>query len=157
MCVERRKPSTGDHDLMAVEHTLSIIKPNAMQKNVIGNIFNRFEANNLSIVALKMIHLTRQQAEDFYQEHSTKPFFNNLCSFMSSGPICVQVLEGENAILLNREIMGATNPAEADLGTIRADFGDSLDANAVHGSDSPDSARREVAFFFTKEEMFPQT
>lgn len=136
---------------MAVERTLSIIKPNAIQKSVIGNIFSRFEANGLRIVALKMIHLTRRQAEDFYQEHSAKPFFDNLCSFMSSGPICVQVLEGENAILLNREIMGATNPANADQGTIRADFGDSLDENAVHGSDSPSSAQREVEFFFTRE------
>ncbi len=141
---------------MAVERTLSIIKPNAMQKSVIGNIFNRFETNNLKIVALKMIHLTRQQAEEFYQEHSKKPFFDNLCAFMSSSPICVQVLEGENAILLNRKIMGATNPEEAEFGTIRADFGDSLDANAVHGSDSPDSARREVAFFFAEEEIFSQ-
>ena len=142
---------------MAVERTLSIIKPNAMQKSVIGNIFNRFETNHLKIVALKMIQLTRQQAEDFYQEHSEKPFFDNLCAFMSSSPICIQVLEGENAILLNRKIMGATNPEEAEFGTIRADFGDSLDANAVHGSDSPDSARREVAFFFAEEEIFSQT
>ncbi|MYD45346.1 MAG: nucleoside-diphosphate kinase, partial [Gammaproteobacteria bacterium] len=127
------------------------------QKSVIGKIFNRFETNNLKIVALKMIHLTRQQAEDFYQEHSNKPFFENLCSFMSSSAICVQVLEGENAILLNRKIMGATNPEEAEIGTIRADFGDSLDANAVHGSDSLDSARREVAFFFKADEIFPQT
>ena len=141
---------------MAVERTLSIIKPNAIQKCVIGNIFNRFETNNLRIVAVKMIHLTRQQAEDFYSEHSSKPFFDNLCTFMSSSPICVQVLEGENAILLNREIMGATNPAHADAGTIRADFGDSLDANAVHGSDSPESARREVEFFFDQEEIFSQ-
>ena len=141
---------------MSVERTLSIIKPNAMQKNVIGNILSRFEANNLRIVALKLVHLTRQQAEDFYQEHSTKPFFDNLCTFMSSSLICVQVLEGENAILLNREIMGATNPADADLGTIRADFGDSLDANAVHGSDSPDSAQREVVFFFTEKELHTQ-
>lgn len=141
---------------MAVERTLSIIKPNAIQKCVIGNIFNRFETKDLRIVALKMIHLTRQQAEDFYDEHSSKPFFDNLCTFMSSSPICVQVLEGENAILLNREIMGATNPAHADLGTIRADFGDSLDANAVHGSDSPESAQREVAFFFNEEEIFSQ-
>ena len=156
MHLEQREHSQGDPDLMAVERTLSIIKPNAMQKSVIGNIFNRFETNNLRIVALKMIHLTRQQAEDFYQEHSKRPFFDNLCTFMSSSPICVQVLEGENAILLNRKIMGATNPEEAELGTIRADFGDSLDANAVHGSDSPDSARREVAFFFGEEEIFPK-
>lgn len=130
-----------------------MIKPNAIKKNVIGNIFSRFEANGLRIIALKMIHLTRGQAEDFYQEHSGKPFFENLCSFMSSSPICVQVLEGENAIRLNREIMGATNPANADRGTIRADFGDSLDENAVHGSDSTSSARREVEFFFTEEEL----
>lgn len=138
---------------MGVELTLSIIKPNAMQKNVIGDIFSRFESNNLRIVALKMIQLTRQQAENFYAEHSSKPFFDNLCTFMSSSPVCVQVLEGENAILLNREIMGATNPVEADRGTIRADYGDSLDANAIHGSDSPHSAQREIAFFFTDEEL----
>ena len=139
---------------MAVERTLSIIKPNAVQKSVIGNIFSRFETNGLRIVALKMINLTRQQAEDFYQEHSEKSFFSNLCTIMSSGPISVQVLEGENAILLNREIMGATNPAEAELGTIRADFGDSLDENGVHGSDSPTSAQREIAFFFTDQELY---
>ncbi len=142
---------------MAFERTLSIIKPNAIKKNIIGNIFSRFEANGLRIIALKMIHLTRTQAEDFYQEHSAKPFFDNLCSFMSSGPICVQVLEGKNAIRLNREIMGATNPENADRGTIRADFGDSLDENAVHGSDSPSSARREVEFFFTEEELHQVT
>ena len=142
---------------MAVERTLSIIKPNAIQKNVIGNIFSRFEANGLNIVALKMTRLTRQQAEDFYQEHSTKPFFQNLCTFMSSGSISVQVLEGENAILLNREIMGATNPANATRGTIRADYGDSVDENAVHGSDSPTSAQRELAFFFTEEELHSRT
>ena len=141
---------------MTVERTLSIIKPNAMQKNVIGNILSRFEDSGLRIVALKMVHLTRQQAEEFYHEHSTKTFFDNLCTFMSSSPISVQVLEGENAILLNREIMGATNPADADLGTIRADFGDSIDANAVHGSDSLDSAQREVAFFFTEDELHIQ-
>lgn len=138
---------------MAVERTLSMIKPNAIKKNIIGNIFSRFEANGLRIIGLKMIHLTRRQAEDFYQEHSAKPFFDNLCSFMSSGPICAQVLEGENAIRVNREIMGATNPANADRGTIRADFGDSLDENTVHGSDSKSSAQREIEFFFAEEEL----
>jgi nucleoside-diphosphate kinase len=138
---------------MAVERTLSIIKPDAVAKNAVGQILSRFEAANLQVVALKMQQLTQAQAEGFYAEHSERPFFNDLVAFMTSGPVSVQVLEGEGAILKNRDLMGATNPKEADAGTIRADFATSIDANAVHGSDSETSAAREVAYFFDDNEI----
>jgi nucleoside-diphosphate kinase len=138
---------------MAVERTLSIIKPDAVAKNVIGEIYSRFEKAGLSIVAAKMLRLSREQAEGFYAEHKGRPFFPALIDFMTSGPVTVQVLEGENAVLKNRELMGATNPKNAEPGTIRADFADSIDANAVHGSDSPASAAREVAYFFASSEL----
>lgn len=133
---------------MAIERTFSIIKPDAVAKNVIGQIYARFEAAGLKIVAARMTHLSRREAEEFYGVHRERPFFKDLVDFMVSGPVMVQVLEGENAIALNRELMGATNPKEADKGTIRADFADSIDANAVHGSDAPETAAVEVAFFF---------
>lgn len=133
---------------MAVERTLSIIKPDAVAKNVIGEIYSRFERANLKIVAAKMAHLSRPQAEGFYAVHRERPFFNALVEFMTSGPVMIQALEGENAIALNRELMGATNPKEAAPGTIRADFAESIDANAVHGSDGPDTARAEIEYFF---------
>jgi nucleoside-diphosphate kinase len=133
---------------MAIERTLSIIKPDAVAKNVIGQIYARFEAAGLKIVAARMLHLTRAQAEQFYAVHKERPFFKDLVDFMVSGPVMVQVLEGENAIARNRELMGATDPKKAAPGTIRADFADSIDANAVHGSDGPDTAAAEVAFFF---------
>jgi nucleoside-diphosphate kinase len=142
---------------MAVERTLSIIKPDAVAKNVIGEIYTRFEKAGLKIVAAKMMHLDDDKAGGFYAEHKERPFFKDLVSFMTSGPIVVQVLEGENAIALNRELMGATNPQEAAAGTIRADFASSIDANAVHGSDSPASAEREVAYFFSDDELCPRT
>lgn len=138
---------------MAIQRTLSIIKPDAVAKNVIGEILARFEKAGLRIVAAKMQQLTREQAEGFYAVHKQRPFFNDLVEFMISGPVLVQVLEGENAILKNREIMGATNPAEADAGTIRADFADSIDANAVHGSDGEETAAQEILFFFKDEEI----
>lgn len=138
---------------MAVERTLSIVKPDAVGKNVIGEILARFEKAGLSIAAAKMVRLTEAQAGGFYAEHEGRPFYNDLVAFMTSGPVVVQVLEGENAIALNRELMGATNPQEAAEGTIRADFAVSVDANAVHGSDSPESAAREIAFFFEAEEI----
>jgi nucleoside-diphosphate kinase len=138
---------------MAVERTLSIIKPDAVAKNAVGQILSRFEAAGLQVVALKMQQLTQEQAEGFYAEHSERPFFNDLVAFMTSGPVSVQVLEGEGAILKNRDLMGATNPKEADAGTIRADFATSIDANAVHGSDSETSAAREVAYFFDDNEI----
>ncbi len=133
---------------MALERTFSIIKPDAVAKNIIGKIYSRFEKNGLKIVASKMLHLTREQAEGFYAVHKERPFFNDLCDFMTSGPVMVQVLEGENAITKNREIMGATNPQEAAEGTIRADFAETVDENAVHGSDAPETAAVEIAFFF---------
>ncbi|MEO5376676.1 MAG: nucleoside-diphosphate kinase [Magnetococcus sp. DMHC-6] len=133
---------------MAVERTLSIVKPDAVAGNVIGQILSRFEAGGLRIVAARMMHLTREQAGDFYDVHRGRPFFNDLTAYMSSGPILVQVLEGEGAIAKNRLIMGATNPAQAAPGTIRADFAKSIEANAVHGSDSFENAAREIAFFF---------
>ena len=133
---------------MANERTLSIIKPDAVAKNVIGEIYSRFEKAGLRIVAARMMHLSREQAEGFYAVHKERPFFDDLVSFMISGPVMVQVLEGEGAILKNREIMGATNPKEAEAGTIRADFAESIDANAVHGSDGPDTAKQEIEFFF---------
>jgi nucleoside-diphosphate kinase len=138
---------------MTIERTLSIIKPDAVAKNVIGEIIRRFEGAHLRVIAAKMMHLTREQAEAFYEIHKSRPFFNGLVTFMISGPVLVQVLEGENAILKNREIMGATNPSEAAKGTIRADFADSIDENSVHGSDSVDTAKAEIAFFFTAQEL----
>lgn len=138
---------------MAIERTLSIIKPDAVAKNVIGQIESRFEAAGLQIVAMKMLQLDDELAGGFYAEHKERPFYNDLVGFMTSGPVVVQVLEGENAIAKNRELMGATNPKEADAGTIRADFAESIDANAVHGSDSPESATREVAYFFQTSEI----
>lgn len=138
---------------MAVERTLSIIKPDAVAKNVIGEIYSRFEKAGLRVVAAKMLRLSREQAEGFYAEHKGRPFFPALIDFMTSGPVTVQVLEGENAVLKNRELMGATNPKNAEPGTIRADFADSIDANAVHGSDATTSAAREIAYFFATSEL----
>ena len=138
---------------MALERTFSIIKPDAVAKNAIGQIVGRFEANGLQIVAQRMEHLTEEKAKGFYAEHDGKGFFNDLVAFMTSGPVVLQVLEGENAILKNRELMGATNPQEAAAGTIRADFAQSIDANAVHGSDAPESAALEIAYFFTPEQL----
>ncbi len=133
---------------MAVERALSIIKPDAVAKNVIGKIYSRFESNGLKIVASRMMHLSRAEAEGFYAVHRERPFFKDLVDFMISGPVMVQVLEGEGAIAKNRELMGATDPKKAEKGTIRADFADSIDANAVHGSDAPETAAVEVAYFF---------
>ena len=133
---------------MAVERTLSIIKPDAVAKNVIGEILARFEKAGLRIVAARMVHLSRQEAEGFYAVHRARPFFKDLVDFMVSGPVMVQVLEGESAIQKNRDLMGATDPKKADKGTIRADFAESIDANAVHGSDAPETARVEIAYFF---------
>jgi nucleoside-diphosphate kinase len=135
---------------MAVEQTLSIIKPDAVKKNVIGQIIARFEKAGLRVVAARMTQLSRAEAEGFYAVHRERPFFKDLVDFMISGPVLVQVLEGENAIALNRELMGATDPKKAAKGTIRADFADSIDANAVHGSDGPETARKEIAYFFPK-------
>lgn len=142
---------------MAIERTLSIIKPDAVAKNAIGEIYTRFEKAGLQIVAAKMMHLTQEQAEGFYAEHKERPFFGALVGFMTSGPVMVQVLEGENAVLTHRDLMGATNPAEAEAGTIRADFAQSIDENAVHGSDSVDSAAREISYFFADEELCERT
>ncbi len=141
---------------MAVERTLSIIKPDAVAKNVIGEIYSRFEKAGLKIVAAKMLHMDDEKAGGFYAEHRERPFFKDLVGFMTSGPVVVQVLEGENAVALNRELMGATNPQEAEAGTIRADFAQTIDANAVHGSDSTQSAAREVAYFFPDSEICPR-
>jgi len=141
---------------MATERTLSIIKPDAVAKNVIGDIYSRFEKAGLRIVAAKMLHLSKEQAEGFYAEHKERGFFNDLVAFMTSGPVMIQVLEGEGAIAKNRELMGATNPQEAAPGTIRADFASSIDANAVHGSDAPESAAREVSYFFSDDEICPR-
>ncbi len=138
---------------MAVERTFSIIKPDATRRNLTGKINARFEEKGLRIVAQKRIKMTRQQAEGFYGVHKERPFFNDLCTFMTSGPVVVQVLEGENAVAKNREIMGATNPANAAAGTIRKDFAESIEANSVHGSDSPDNAKTEIAFFFQPAEI----
>ena len=142
---------------MAIERTFSIIKPDAIAKNVIGEIYSRFERAGLTIIASKMVHLSKERAEGFYAEHSERPFFNDLVSFMTSGPVMVQVLEGENAVLANREIMGATNPVEALTGTVRSDYANSLDENAVHGSDAVASANREIGYFFSDEEICPRT
>jgi len=133
---------------MAVERTLSIIKPDAVQKNVIGQIYSRFEGSGLKIIAAKMVHLSRNEAEGFYAVHRQRPFFSDLVNFMISGPVMVQVLEGESAIQKNRDLMGATDPKKAAKGSIRADFADSIDANAVHGSDAPETASVEIAYFF---------
>ena len=140
---------------MSVERTLSIIKPDAVAKNVIGEIYSRFERANLKIVAARMEHLSLEQAEGFYAVHRERPFFAALVEFMTSGPVMIQALEGENAIELNRELMGATNPQHAEVGTIRADFAESIDANAVHGSDSASSAEREIHYFFDEMEISP--
>ncbi|MFZ5556373.1 MAG: nucleoside-diphosphate kinase [Pseudomonadota bacterium] len=139
---------------MAVERTLSIIKPDAVAKNVIGKIYSRFETNGLKIVAAKMAHLSEREAEGFYAVHRERPFFRNLVKFMISGPVMIQVLEGESAIAKNRELMGATDPKKADPGTIRADFASTIDANAVHGSDSAENAAVEIAYFFPATEIF---
>ncbi len=136
-----------------MERTLSIIKPDAVAKNVIGKIIDRFESNGLRIAAMKKIKLTKEDAAKFYEVHKERPFFNDLCEYMSSGPVVVMVLEGENAVAKNRELMGATNPKEAKPGTIRADFAESIEANAVHGSDSLENAKKEIAFFFAKREI----
>lgn len=138
---------------MAIERTLSIIKPDAVAKGVMGQILSRFEQAGLKIVAAKKMHLSREQAEQFYGVHRERPFFNDLVKFMISGPVLVQVLEGENAIVRNRELMGATNPKDAAPGTIRADFAASIDENAVHGSDAPETAKEEIAFFFKTDEI----
>lgn len=142
---------------MPVEQTLSIIKPDGVEKNLIGEIYSRFEKAGLEIVAARMLHLSKDQAEGFYAVHKERPFFNDLVSYMTSGPVVVQVLQGESAIDRNREIMGATNPADADPGTIRADFADSIEQNVVHGSDGPDTAAQEIAFFFGDDGICPRT
>ncbi|MFK8015928.1 MAG: nucleoside-diphosphate kinase [Gammaproteobacteria bacterium] len=142
---------------MAIERTLSIIKPDAVAKNVIGEILGRFEKAGLKIVAAKMAHLSKEEAEGFYAVHKDRPFFADLVSFMISGPVMIQALEGEGAIAKNRDLMGATNPAEADAGTIRADFAQSIDANAVHGSDAPETAAQEIRYFFGDDGVCPRT
>jgi nucleoside-diphosphate kinase len=142
---------------MAVERTISIIKPDAVAKNVIGQIYARFEKAGLRIVAAKMLHLTREQAGEFYAVHKERPFYGELVDYMTSGPIMVQVLEGEDAVAKNREVMGATNPKDAAAGTIRADFANDITENAVHGSDAAETAKNEIAFFFKPEELCPRT
>ncbi|HYW91005.1 MAG TPA: nucleoside-diphosphate kinase [Gammaproteobacteria bacterium] len=141
---------------MPVERTLSIVKPDAVAKNLIGQIYSRFEKGGLHVVAARMMHLTRGQAEAFYAIHRERPFFNDLVAFMTSGPVMMQVLQGDDAIARNRELMGATNPKEAAAGTIRADFAESIEANAVHGSDAPETAVREIAFFFAEIDICPR-
>jgi nucleoside-diphosphate kinase len=141
---------------MAVERTLSIIKPDAVAKNVIGKIYSRFETNGLKIIAARMVHLSRQEAEGFYAVHKERPFFKDLVEFMISGPVMVQVLQGEGAIARNRDLMGATDPKKAEAGTIRADFADSIDANAVHGSDAAETAAVEIAYFFPALNVYPR-
>ncbi|HEY9538572.1 MAG TPA: nucleoside-diphosphate kinase [Kiloniellaceae bacterium] len=138
---------------MAIERTFSIIKPDATRRNITGKIIDRLEQAGLRVVASKRIHMSREQAEGFYAVHKARPFFNDLCSFMTSGPVVVQVLEGESAVAKNREVMGATNPKDAAPGTIRADFAESIEANSVHGSDAPDTAAQEIKFFFTDGEI----
>ena len=142
---------------MAIERTFSIIKPDAVAKNVIGEIYSRFEKNGLKVIAAKMLHLSQEQAEGFYAEHKERGFFKDLVAFMVSGPVIMQVLEGENAVLKHREIMGATKPKDAAPGTIRADFANSIDENAVHGSDALATAEREIAYFFSNDELCPRT
>ena len=144
-------------DPMSVEQTLSIIKPDGVEKNLIGEIYSRFEKAGLQIVAARMLHLSKSQAEGFYAVHSERPFFNDLVSYMTSGPVMVQALEGEAAINQNREIMGATNPADADPGTVRADFAESIEQNIVHGSDAAETAADEIAFFFGDDGICPRT
>ena len=139
---------------MTMQRTLSIIKPDATSKNIIGKIIDRFEENGLKVVAGKLIHMDKGKAAGFYAEHEGKPFFLKLVEYMTSAPVFIQVLEGDNAVLKNRDLMGATNPSEADPGTIRADFAETIDANAVHGSDSIDSAAREISYFFDENEIF---
>lgn len=141
---------------MAIERTISIVKPDAVGKNVIGKIYSRFEDNGLRIVAAKMKHLSVLEAQEFYAVHKERPFYDSLVAFMTSGPVMIQVLEGENAVAKNRELMGATNPAEAAPGTIRADFAESLSVNAVHGSDSLENAAIEIAYFFSQSEICPR-
>ena len=141
---------------MAIERTISIIKPDAVAKNVIGQIYSRFEEAGLTVLGAKMKQLSQADAEGFYAVHKERPFFNDLVSFMTSGPVMIQVLEGENAVAKNRELMGATNPADADAGTIRADFAQSIDENAVHGSDSAENAKIEIDFFFAADEVSPR-
>jgi nucleoside-diphosphate kinase len=153
-------PATSGRNILrrknnvAIERTFSIVKPDAVAKNVIGKIYSRFESNGLKIIASKMIHLSRAEAEGFYAVHKGRPFFNDLVEFMISGPVMVQVLEGENAIAKNRELMGATDPKKAEAGTIRADFAQSIDANAVHGSDAPETAAVEIAYFFPGHQIY---
>jgi len=142
---------------MAIERTFSIVKPDGVEKNLIGEVYRRFEQAGLRIVASRMLRLSREQAEGFYGVHKERPFFNDLVAYMTSGPVVVQVLEGEDAIQRNREIMGATNPADAEPGTIRADFAASIEENVVHGSDGPDTAREEINFFFAEDEICPRT
>jgi nucleoside-diphosphate kinase len=142
---------------MAIERTLSIIKPDAVAKNLIGQIYARFEKGGLRIIAAKMLQLSRPQAEGFYAVHRERPFFKDLVDFMTSGPVMVQILEGEQAIAVNRELMGATNPKNADPGTIRADFADNVEENAVHGSDGPETAKTEIDYFFDSNEICPRT
>ncbi len=142
---------------MTIERTISIIKPDAIGKNVIGEIYSRFEKGGLKIIAAKMKHLSKSDAEGFYAVHKDRPFFGELVEFMTSGPVMVQLLEGENAVSKNRELVGATNPAEADAGTIRADFAQSIDENAVHGSDSVENAKIEMNYFFSEDEICPRT
>ena len=142
---------------MSVEQTLSIIKPDGVQKNLIGEIYRRFEKAGLEIVAARMLHLTKEQAEGFYAVHSERPFFNDLVAYMTSGPVVVQALQGDNAIETNRRLMGATNPADADAGTIRADYAASIEENVVHGSDAAETAAQEIAFFFGDDGVCPRT
>lgn len=142
---------------MTIERTFSIVKPDGVEKNLIGEVYGRFEKAGLNIIASRMLRLTREQAEGFYAVHQERPFYNDLVSYMTSGPVVVQVLEGENAVMKNREIMGATNPADADPGTIRADFAASIEENVVHGSDAPETAREEIDFFFSADEICPRT
>ncbi len=142
---------------MALERTISIIKPDAVAKNVIGEIYSRFEKAGLKVIAAKMMHLSQEKAGEFYAVHKARPFYGELVSFMTSGPVMVQLLEGEDAINKNRELMGATNPADAAPGTIRADFAKTVDENAVHGSDGPETAKQEIAFFFSDDEICPRT
>lgn len=141
---------------MAIERTFSIVKPDAVRRNLIGKIYDRFETGGLRVIASRMIQLTRSQTQDFYAVHRERPFYNDLVDYMTSGPVVVQVLEGESAITRNREIMGATNPADAAPGTIRADFAESVEANAVHGSDAPETAREEISFFFEDSDICPR-
>ena len=141
---------------MAIERTFSIVKPDAVRRNLIGKIYDRFETGGLRVIASRMIQLTRSQAQDFYAVHRERPFYNDLVDYMTSGPVVVQVLEGESAITRNREIKGATNPVDAAPGTIRADFAESVEANAVHGSDAPETAREEISFFFEDSDICPR-